>query len=137
MSGGSFTIRSNASWVMITRDLPALWKDRQTDMTENIAFPQLCWRIKTKSQHDSWIIFKFPTSNLALQFVSFHRIVLQCRSLFYIFKSKNAEKRLPRVPTPRHINFLWMKFKKCKVYELKSKNCFVKLNEIEMAPSLI
>ena len=36
----SCTVRSNASWEMITWEPP---ENRQTDMTENIAFPQLRW----------------------------------------------------------------------------------------------
>ena len=59
---GSFTVRSNASWVMVTRDLPAPWKDRQTDMTENIAFPQVCWRIVNMNQKVNVILGLFLNS---------------------------------------------------------------------------
>ena len=41
--GGPYMVRSNASWIMVTWD-PCGQNDRQTDMTENITFPQLRWR---------------------------------------------------------------------------------------------
>ena len=39
VQGGLCTVKSNASWVMVTWD-PV---DRQTHMSENITFPRLCW----------------------------------------------------------------------------------------------
>ena len=43
LGGGHCTVRSNASWVMIT--LGPLWIDRQTDKSENTTFSQLHQRV--------------------------------------------------------------------------------------------
>ena len=53
--GGVKTVRSNASWAMVTWE-PSRQNDRQTDMTATITFPQLCWRAVTKKKR-----FLFPT----------------------------------------------------------------------------
>ena len=40
--GGLCAVSSNASWVIVTCEPPV---DRQTHMSENITFPQICWRV--------------------------------------------------------------------------------------------
>ena len=47
-AGGPCTVRSNASWVMVTGELPRT--ECWTDMTENITFLQLRWQVVTRTE---------------------------------------------------------------------------------------